>query len=129
MGGCNLEIELTVGDSTVPVLYLCIRGSALTQFVVTPLAMQPGQPGTHGAWYSLERIGQIPTAKLTIGKKIPRIQLFASQKSVRQFKYSLQIPSARNLAKQDLFGSRRCAKNYCILSFDRLMLFLNSKLQ
>jgi hypothetical protein len=84
-----------------------MRGSTLVKFAATSLVMKPGDRNTHGVWLSLEKIGQVTTTKLTKGNKTPRIQLFASQKPVRHFKYSLQIPSARNLAKQDLFGSRR----------------------
>lgn len=118
LAACILELELARKDAhhhkMVPLSRLELRGTMLVNFLrqgrqSTELKrIAPAQAASH-----LGMLGTAGMALLAHGShdagvetKPCKIQLIASYKPIRQERYELNVVSARNLPKADVFGSR-----------------------
>ena len=119
LAACELQLCLSRADShhnTVPLAELTLRGSALVQFLrrgscsleatrVLPAGPQSGA-GFGAAVGGLLGHSAVPTATGAEALRPCKLQLVGSYQPIKQESYRLQVVSARNLPKADVFGSR-----------------------
>ena len=102
LGGSKLDIEISSSaQSEDPLFTLSLRGSAL-------VALSTGhtEPGSFGTWLPLEPFAEATNQRLVAGNAA-FIQLHLSRHRSPDKHFELRIPAAKNLAKLDLFGTKR----------------------
>lgn len=102
LGACQLNIEFRKEDSNESIYSLDLRGSDIVRLFSMSQPVSRTDKESFGEWFSLADVNAV---KLNHPSNC-RIQICGAREGNFQHVCSLQIPSAKNLAKLDLFGAK-----------------------
>jgi len=118
LGACQLNIELVNEDSNEPICYLDLRGSEIVRIFSISQPVNRTDKDSFGQWFYLTDVNAV----VSNHSSNSRIQISGSLEGNVQHVCSLQIPSAKNLAKLELFGAKRFIFSFIVLFFKIILI-------